>query len=444
VSCGGTTISCRVFALIAVLLACAAGSLAAADKLIPPRLPVTQQWSVDLGGAASAAPAAGDDRVYVALKSAHFTARDIADGHELWRIPKEVVTAPVADGGLVFVAAGEAIEALRGSDGGNAWTVPRVKTAAPLLAAAGWVFAVTDAELLAIRARDGQVVWRHAAGGVRLAPAVDGDRVYLGANDGRILALTLASGDVVWENYVPGGVTAIAAHRGLVYAGAGDKQFYCLDARKGAAKWSARVGSIVTGRISVDEEHVYFGALDNVVRALDRSNGNQRWKEPLNRRPIAGVYAAGHIVFVPASAPELIMLYDATGQASGNIALPGEMTADLPPDVRETPAGLHIFVVTGGLANVWQLTFIGPASELPLTTFAAMVTMPGLDYLTDPELQPIGRVLGTLILDDPPLQPLSASGWPVVLTDPPLQPLTTLPGLQLRPLSPALPVRRGG
>jgi len=78
VSCGGTTISCRVFALIAVLLACAASPLAAADKLIPPRLPVTQKWSVDLGGAASAAPAAGDDRVYVALKSAHFTARDIA------------------------------------------------------------------------------------------------------------------------------------------------------------------------------------------------------------------------------------------------------------------------------------------------------------------------------------------------------------------------------
>jgi hypothetical protein len=399
---------------------------------------------VDLGGAASAAPASDEARVYVALKSAHFTARDVKDGHEIWRIPKDVTVAPVADGGLVFVAAGEAIEALRGADGANSWIVPRIKVMAPLTAAAGWLFAVTDTELLAIHGGDGRVMWRHAAGGVRLPPAVDGDRVYLGANDGRILALNVESGEMAWEKYVPGGVTAIAAHRGLVYAGAGDKAFYCLEGRNGAARWTSRVGAIVTGRISVDDERVYFGALDNVVRGLDRSNGNQRWKHPLKRRPIAGVYAAGHVVFVPAGASELTMLYDANGQPSGSLALPGEMTPDLPPEVRETAAGLQIFAVTGGLSNVWQLTFIGPAGEPPLAPFAGMETMPGPAYLTDPVLQPIGRVLGTLILGDPFAQPMSAIGWPVILLDPPLQPLVTLPGLQLRPLSPALPARRGG
>ena len=399
---------------------------------------------MDLGGAASAAPAAADDRVYVALKSAHFTARAMADGHELWRIPKDVVIAPVAEGGLVFVAAGEAIEALRGSDGASAWTVPRVKTVAPLFAANGWLFAVTDAEVLAIRARDGQVVWRHAAGGVRLAPVVDSDRLYLGANDGRVLALTLASGDVVWEKYVTGGVTAIAAHHGHVYVGAGDKQFSCIDGRNGAPRWSYRVGAIIVGRVSVDDERVYFGALDNVVRGLDRSSGNQRWKQPLNRRPVAGTYAAGHIVFVPTAAPELVMLYDANGRASGTIPLPGEMTPDLPPSVTETAAGLQIFAITGGLSNMWQLTFIGPAGEPPLAPFSAMEALPGPAYLTDPILQPIGQVLGTLLLDDPVLRPMAEMGFPVVLTDPPLEPLTTLPGLQLRLLSSTLPVRRGG
>ena len=416
----------------------------AADKIVPPRLPITQHWSVDLGGAASAAPAAADNRVYVAMKSAHVIARDVGDGHELWRISKDVVVAPVADGGLVFIAAGEAIEGLRGSDGANAWTVPRVKAVAPLFAGGGWVLAVTDAELLAIRANDGQVVWRHAAGGVRLAPVVDGDRIYVGANDGRVLALDLASGGVVWEKYLKGGVTAIAAHRGHVYAGAGDKQFYCLDGRNGASRWSYRVGAIVMGRISVDGERVYFGALDNVVRGLDRSSGNQRWQQPLNRRPIAGTYAAGHVVFVPAAAPELVMLYDGNGQSCGTVALPGEMTPDVPPAVSETPAGLQIFAVTGGLSNVWQLTFIGAAGEPPVTPFSAMDTMPGADYLTDPVLQPIGQVLGTLLLDDPLLQPALAMEWPLVLKDPALEPLTTLPGLQLRPLSSALPVRRGG
>jgi len=64
--------------------------------------------------------------------------------------------------------------------------------------------------------------------------------------------------------------------------------------------------------------------------------------------------------------------------------------------------------------------------------------------LTDPALQPIGMVLSGLVLGDPPLMPLDAVGFPIVLEDPPLEPLTTLPGLQLRPLSSQLPARRGG
>ena len=197
--------------------------------------------------------------MFVALKSAHLTARAVADGHELWRITKDVTGPMAADGGLLFVSAGEAIEALRGSDGGTAWIVPRVKAVAPLVSRAGWVIAVTDKEILAIQAKDGQVVWRHPAGGVRLAPDIDGDRLYAGADDGRILALTIASGEVAWEKYLKGGVSTIAAKDGRIYAGAGDKQFYCLDGRSGSERWPRRIGSIPTGHCG-DEEHVYHGA----------------------------------------------------------------------------------------------------------------------------------------------------------------------------------------
>ena len=72
------------------------------------------------------------------------------------------------------------------------------------------------------------------------------------------------------------------------------------------------------------------------------------------------------------------------------------------------------------------------------------VSRTGVPFLTDPVLEPIGRVLGTLLLGDPMLRPLSSIGWPLILQDPPLEPLTTLPGLQLRPLSPVLPTRGGG
>jgi len=413
---------------------------AAADRPPPPRLPLAAFWSVDIGSAIAAGPVSDAERVYLALKSAHLTARDAATGRELWKKDKNVTAPIAADGGFVFVAAGDAVEAIRGADGASAWIVPRLKIVAPLLAYDGWLIAVTDTEVIAIRSKDGHVVWRHPAAGVRHAPAIDGDRLYAGANDGRVVGLALATGAVAWEHYVPGGVTAIGAHRGLVYVGAGNKYFYCLDAGKGREKWPKRVGSLPTGRIAVDDERVYFAALDNVIYALDRKSGNQRWQTGLPRRAQAGVIALGHIVFVPVTGPELVMLYDLDGRRSGNIGVPGEISGL--PDVMETAAGLRAFVVTGGLSNQWQLTLIASAGEAATVPLAEMPA-PGLWFLTDPLLQPIGKTLPWLVLGDPVLYPFTAIEWPVVLRDPPLVPLTTLPGILLRPLSPVLPARRG-
>ena len=406
---------------------------AAADALDVPRLPIAIHWSTELTTGVAAPPVSHADRIFLALRSAHVVALETATGREIWRLPKNVSWPMAADAGLLFVAAGEAIEALRAADGASAWLVPNVTPTAPLVAAGGLVFVVTTAEVLAIRAADGAIAWRQVAGGVREAPAVDGDRLYLGANDGRILALDTAAGTVRWEQYVPGGVTALAASRGLVYAGSGDKRFFCLDARSGA---------IVTGHIAVDDDRVYFAALDNVIRALDRKSGTQRWKHALTKRPIAGVRAFGHIVFVAVGGAELLMLFDRDGLRSGAIALPGETSAGTPPDVRETDAGLEVFVVTGGLSNKWQLTHVGPAGELALVPFSSLTAMPGVFFLTDPVLAPLAQVLPS-VFGDPVLQPLEAVGWPLRLDDPPLVPLTVLPGVQLRPLSPVLPPRRG-
>lgn len=423
---------------------CVATRSTAADKPPPPRLPLATFWSVDLTAAASTSPVSDGDRVFVALKSAHLTARAVADGHELWRIAKDVTVPMAADAGLLFVSAGEAVEALRVTDGGSAWIAPRIKTVAPLVTRAGWVIAVTDTEIIALRANDGQIVWRHPAGGVTLPPDIDGDRLYAGANDGRVLALTLASGVMAWETFLPLGVTTIAAHAGRVYAGAGDKQFYCLDGRSGKEQWDRNIGSVPEGRIAVDDKRVYFAARDNVVYALDRSNGNQRWRSSIRRRPLAGVFVFGHVVFVPAVAPQLFMVYDADGGPSGGLGLPGEIARDVTPHIRETAEGVNVFTVTGGLSNQFQLTFMAPVDESSMMPLSQWDVMPGVPFLTDPVLVPIGRALGWLILGDPMLLPVSTMGWPIILRDPPLEPLTTLPGQQLRPLSPVLPTRGGG
>ena len=416
---------------------------AAADQLAVPALPVRMHWSVDLSAGVAVPPINDGERAYLSLRTAHVAALALTDGKEIWRIAKTVTTPMGAGGGLLFVAAGDAIEAVRGTDGATAWIAPRLKTAAPLVASDALLIVATDTELIALDAKDGHVLWRLAAGGsIKLAPVVDSGRVYAGADDGRLIAVDAASGRLLWEKYVQGGVTSLGASRDRVYAGGGDKHFHCFDAAKGSGKWSKRIGSNPTGAVAVDDDHVYFTAIDNVVRALDRNSGNQRWQAHLVRRPIGGVHLAGHLVFVQSTGTELLMLYDRTGERSGTIPLPGETVRDTPPSVRETKAGLNVLVVTGSLSNQWQLSLVGPAAEAALEPFASFA-IPGAPYLTDPEAVPVWRSLPWLVMGDPPLRPARDAGWPLVMQDPPLVPLTVIPGLQLRPLSPVLPVRRG-
>jgi outer membrane protein assembly factor BamB len=440
-----TTISCRAFALVTLLVAVCAPGARADDRNPAPKLPLGEWWSVTLDGPVSAGPLSDGTRVYIALASGELTARSATDGKPLWRIKKDLASPMVTGDDLVFVAGGDAVEAIRASDGASAWILPRTTPTAPLLVDGDTLFVVSEPDLVAVRAKTGEVIWRRPAGGVRLAPAIDGDHVYLGADDGRVLALKRGDGAVVWERFFTGGVTAIGAARGLVYLGAGDKFFYCLQgAKKGNNEWEKQIGSLVIGRIVVDDQRVYFAARDNVVRGLDRRNGNQRWNEGMRERPTFGVEVAGHIVFVPAAASELAMLYDQNGEPAGTLVLPGIHPANLVPSIRDVPEGPIIFTVTGGLTNEWHLTKFAPVGDTALLPLSAMVPLPGEPWLTDPALTAIGNVLHELVLGDPMLQPFSAMGWPVVLRDPPLLPLSVLPGLQLRPLSPVLPVRRGG
>ena len=418
---------------------------ATADQHRPaPDLPLAQWWSVQLDGQVSAGPASGGSRIYIALASGQLTARDAADGKELWRQARNVTAAMAADGDLLFVASGDAIEAIRGDTGKAAWTLPRTTPVAPLLASAGWLIATTDTQVLAIRAATGEVAWRQAAGGVKLAPALDGDRVFTGAEDGRVVAMSLKDGSVEWQQFIPQGVTAIAAHRGRVYVGGGDKMLHCLDAaKKGDEKWGYSLGAQALGNVAVDDDRVYAAALNNVIRALDRQSGNQRWLQSLKQRAASGVYLSGHVVFVPNASPDLAMLYARDGALSGSLNLPGDQPPGLTPSVVGSKEGTVVYVVTGGLTNEWHLTKFARAGEAGLIALAKLDAMPGVPYLTDPVLMPIGNVLKTLLLDDPRLMPFAEVDWPIVLRDPPLVPLTALPGVQLRPLSPTLPVRRG-
>jgi hypothetical protein len=54
-------------------------------------------------------------------------------------------------------------------------------------------------------------------------------------------------------------------------------------------RWRWRTGGDIRGASAVDEDRVYFLSFDNLVRALDRRSGVQRWRHALGMRPLGPV-----------------------------------------------------------------------------------------------------------------------------------------------------------
>jgi outer membrane protein assembly factor BamB len=374
-------------------------------------LPLAVRWSVDLGGppVARAIPVVDDERVFVALRSGQIVARSLVDGAEKWR--KDLPTEqPIAvDGGVVFVLSRDTIHALRASDGAALWEAPVAKVTAPLVARAGWLIVLAERRAIAFRANDGVSIWQRDVGGSMEPPAVNGDRVYLSLDDGRIVSLDITTGRSIWETRVGAVAGELAAAGDRVYGGASDRLFYCLKAQTGEVDWAKRIGAAIVGAAVVDSARVYFLALDNVVRALDRSNGNQRWQHSYPKRASTGPAIGGNYAFVASSSSPDIWMWTGEGQRAGSLTLPAAPV--VPPAIVERgPTTLDVLTITGNLAGQWQLTLLTSAGEPPLVPF----TVPG------GALKPEERY---------------------VPAEPPLVPLAILPGTTLEPEAPVIQER---
>jgi outer membrane protein assembly factor BamB len=217
----------------------------------------------------------------------------------------------------------------------------------------------------AYRAVDGTLVWQHDVGAVSVRPAIDGGRLYLAADDGRIIALDIKDGNQVWEQRIPEQPAEPLGSGDRVYVGGGDRHFYCLEAKNGEIAWNWRVGAAINLPPSADAERVYFVGLDNVLRALDRSSGVQKWQRAVRRRVAAGPVLLRDVVLVASESSGEIWGWTAAGAPAGVIATPAEPAVQ--PEFEDAgQQGARIFVVTGSLESVWRLTLITSAGDPPL------------------------------------------------------------------------------
>lgn len=353
-----TTISC-VLAVILVGHTAALPPKAGAQNPTL-RFPLEASWVTTLGSPPAFPPAYDSGNAFVPLRNDRLVGVSLAEGREIWSIDMTVTGRPAAGEDLVFAAVDGAVEARSQRDGTPRWRTPIVaRLTAPLHWDSGWLIGNSEGgDLLVFRGADGELLWRRELGSaVRGLPAPAGEKLYVGLDDGRFLALELRTGDALWTKPMKEPLTGILALDDRLFLGSVDNYFYCLSAEDGDTRWRVRTGADIVGSPVIDERHVYFVSLDNVLRALNRGNGSLRWRRQLTFRPSTGPLLTGDTVIVAGVAAELRAFSARTGAPAGELALKSEQGDELqlaaPPTLVEgNPAPMIILTRDGRMEGL--------------------------------------------------------------------------------------------
>lgn len=338
------------------------------EPYVAPLLPAEQVWIVPLPALPAAGGAIDDDHVYVPLQdvvdlvdgervvttgSASVVALSRQTGAQRWSAPLTTTLAPTVDRGRVFVAADTSIHVLDAATGQTLWSA-RVEGAvrAPLLVTGDLVLVLTEPDrLTAVNLETRDVAWTATVGAGPVTMQADQRAAYLTAPGSRVLSVRLGDGAIAWERTLTGELSAPAVGRERVLVGSTTDSLWALDPASGDVEWVwlRRIfGGDVMGA-ALDDDVAYVVSLDNILRALNRGNGNMRWNAELPTRPILPPRAFFGTVVVTGLAPAISTYLARDGTPVGTWSPPPPADAELqgPPLIDEylDPFGVAIVVI---------------------------------------------------------------------------------------------------
>ena len=307
-----------------------------------PIVPVDIAWLLDLKQPASRLPAIDDDRIFIPLVDGTLLALNLDTGAQVWSRHRPVHGDLIVDNGILIATYEQLLIAFDAPSGRLLWThrLDQRRITTPTISNGWLVVTLRDTTLVAFRATDGQELWRQQLGLTATAnPSISGGRLYIpleSDSGGAVRALDLSTGNYVWEQTltgIPGLILALDA----IFVGATDNFFYRLRLDDGRVDWYVRTGGDIYGLPAIDEERVYVTSLDNIVRALDRENGAQRWRMPLQGRPESGPIRVENSLVLSGLAPNIQMFHTETGRPMGRLTADNELAMPLQHIQREKP-----------------------------------------------------------------------------------------------------------
>lgn len=114
--------------------------------------------------------------------------------------------------------------------------------------------------------------------GIYCSPAVEKDKVFVGDDLGRLTAYALKNGKQLWSFQSGKRIVGTpAASEGIVVFGSADRKIYGLDARDGSLLWTVDAAEPVLGAVTIADGIAYIGASDHTFRAINIRTGEVKW-----------------------------------------------------------------------------------------------------------------------------------------------------------------------
>lgn len=304
-------------------------------------------------------------------------------GGRRWALPIATRQPPLLTNGLVLVASEQELQALEPLRGERVWSLSLDRPVrAPMLARGPLVLALLEGgDLVAIDVVGRQVVWRRSIGEPGPVRMTADDRAaYLVTAGSRAIRVMLANGDLAWERRLMGELSEPTVDRGSVFVGSNHMlgSLWALDAETGKDQWvwerGVFGGSVIGAAATRDA--VYVLSRDVMLRALDRSNGNQRWPAAANARLTMPPQLLDGVVVVPGENPALSTFRADTGAPISTWNGPANAILQGPPLLGQ-PKPRGVSIVT--LFRDGRLIGLRPTATLfKEPALAPLQALPGL------------------------------------------------------------------
>jgi outer membrane protein assembly factor BamB len=143
--------------------------------------------------------------------------------------------------------------------------------------------------IVALKAHDGQLVWRSDMGGeLSASPVADDSTIYVASETtgppdhgpgGALRALGREGGVTRWMTPLIKPLRGALTVSGVkLFAGGSDGRAYAFDKRTGGVFWSIPFPSPFSGHPVIDDGRVYFGTEDGTLLVLEETTGRLLWR----------------------------------------------------------------------------------------------------------------------------------------------------------------------